>query len=52
MSLGSYLRFFVGLLLALSVIWAQLSGDRSGMLPVGLAVIFVILALIWMIFKI
>jgi len=47
MSGGSYVRFVLGILLSLSVLFSFFADGQTSPLSVGLAVIFLILAVVW-----
>ncbi len=51
MSGGSYLRFGIGLILSVSVLVSFFSNSGTSILSVLLAIIFLVLAALWAIFR-
>ncbi|HLD39451.1 MAG TPA: hypothetical protein VJB05_04015 [archaeon] len=51
MSAGSYIRFIIGLVLSLTVLWSFLTGGTITMLTAILAIIFLVLAVLWVAFR-
>ena len=51
MSGGSYLRFFIGLVLSITVMYSFFVGEKISAISMLLSVIFIILAVAWAIFK-
>jgi hypothetical protein len=48
---GSYMRFVIGLILSLTVLWSFFTAEKTSFLSFGLALIFVILSVIWFAFR-
>ena len=51
MSGGSFIRFFIGIVLSLTVLTSFFSGEGGSALSVILALIFILLSIAWFAFK-
>ena len=51
MGIGSYLRFFIGIVLAAETLRLWFAGESISLFMLGLAVSYILLSALWFVFK-